>query len=75
MSVVLNICIATIEIYAMVLQKFWEKEHLVKCPLISNQNKAVGTFLHGPTKPLFTIGWRSAERIFPPFSSMLLYEV
>jgi hypothetical protein len=29
MSVVLNICIATIEIYAMVLQKFWEKEHLV----------------------------------------------
>jgi hypothetical protein len=44
--------------FELLLKTFWAKKSLVKSQLISTLDKVIyynGTFLQGPTKPLFTL--------------------
>jgi hypothetical protein len=56
--------------FALVLQKFAGKEHLVKNRLISALDK-VG-YLGTSKEQYQKIGWRSAEKMYPLFSYLLL---
>jgi hypothetical protein len=59
--------------FALVLLKFLDKEHLVKCRLSCNLIKIIftsqehfkGVYIHKDLSSLHKIGWRSAERISP----------
>jgi hypothetical protein len=67
--------------FALVLQIFFGREHLVKnhLNLISTLDKVIyleNNFFRGLQNfsSLHKIGWKLAENLFPPFSNFLLLE-